>query len=170
MSAAPLKGQGWSNSERNLFSLRVHVSAAPLKGKIVAMVSICRGGSPRSCERGPIEGFLSEVFPLFLLSSPRSCERGPIEGRWRLVQTSGPLRSLRVHVSAAPLKARVFQSTGQPCSSLRVHVSAAPLKAICLQLLCPMRSALRVHVSAAPLKALGTISMPLLRGPLSAFM
>ena len=60
--------------------LRAHVSAAPLKHNLGAVRLLDLAGSPRSCERGPVEAREEWHCDRQVVDcSPRSCERGPVE-------------------------------------------------------------------------------------------
>src|SRR5688500_11617525 len=91
----------WTNEQ---FTLRAHVSAAPLK-------PTGRGSSAQS--EAP---------------SPRSRERGPVEATTKPFVALMPPSSLRAHVSAAPLKHQESPWADHVEHALRAHVSAAPLK------------------------------------------
>ena len=132
--------------------------------------------SPRSRERGPVEAPCASRTAAPADGSPRSRERGPVEALGGNFRTSFS-RTLRAHVSAAPLKRETREETDAGSFPLRAHVSAAPLKRVAP---CPSgrcrrssprsrergpveatpvrytlfvrRIPLRAHVSAAPLK------------------
>ena len=103
-SAAPLKEGRTDRPGLPRRRLRARKSAAPLKVGAFGMLADGLGWSPRSKERGPIEGVIRSIRGTIGRTSPRSKERGPIEG-------SNPVSSitfrycLRARKSAAPLKA-----------------------------------------------------------------
>ena len=110
--------------------LRALRSAAPLKAHGVLRRRDRVRRSPRSPERGSVEGRVVPPSAAFIARSPRSPERGSVEGRRCRCPPWPRLSALRALRSAAPLKVVVEAHMAQVVHPLRALRSAAPLKEV----------------------------------------
>ena len=84
---------------------------------------------PRLHDRGPIEASISSVVARSASRDyPRSHDRGPIEALKPVVGSPMDWRSIRGHMTAAPLKRSKPSALDRLANSIRGHMTAAPLK------------------------------------------
>ena len=103
VSAVPLKRKVVLHDSLWLLAIRAHVSAVPLKRFVCIHGSMGRNVHPRSRERGPVEATRQVCTSIPPKRHPRSRERGPVEAIGKRAKTSNAI-PIRAHVSAVPLK------------------------------------------------------------------